>query len=62
MNFQLAFRQVKKKMFTIAFTRERSNPKEKSPAIKKKNVSRKSTHQKNVGVIQMRGNKKKRNE
>lgn len=61
MNFQLAFRQVKKKMFTIAFTRERSNPKEKSPAIKK-NVLRKSTHQKNVGVIEMRGNKKKRNE
>lgn len=48
-------------MFTIAFTRERSNPKEKSPAIKK-NVLRKSTHQKNVGVIEMRGNKKKRNE
>lgn len=28
--------KLKKKMFTIAFTRERSNPKEKSPAIKKK--------------------------
>lgn len=50
MNFQLAFRQVKKKkMFTIAFTRERSNPKEKSPAIKKKKCFKKINTLKKCG-------------